>query len=153
DHFPHRERGPRREPSIEPLLRESRLRFGSVDDVVEHAEIIFVAVQTPHAPLYEGVTRLPAGRVDFDYRFLRTAMDDLSASIRRRGEDKIVVVISTVLPGTIRREIIPRVNRHVKLCYNPFFIAMGTTIDDFMDPEFVLFGVSDEGAAKRAQEF
>lgn len=153
DRFPHREKGPNGEPSIEPLLRESQLKFGALQDVVRHAEIIFVAVQTPHAPLYEGVTRLPEERVDFDYRFLRSAIEDLSDAILENGEDKIVIVISTVLPGTTRREILPRINHHVKLCYNPFFIAMGTTIDDFIDPEFVLFGVSDEQAAQKAQEF
>src|SRR5712691_6547227 len=44
--FLHRERGPNGEPSIEPLLQESALRFGPLQDVVDHAEIIFVAVQT-----------------------------------------------------------------------------------------------------------
>jgi UDPglucose 6-dehydrogenase len=153
ERFPHRERGPRGEPSIEPLLRQSTLRFGSLDQVVHHSEIIFVAVQTPHAPLFEGVTRLPAERQDFDYTWLRSAITDLSAAIERNGEDRIVVVISTVLPGTIQREILPRVGPHLKLCYNPFFIAMGTTIDDFVNPEFVLFGVRDAEAADRAAQF
>ncbi|MGH9711416.1 MAG: NAD(P)-binding domain-containing protein [Candidatus Acidiferrales bacterium] len=67
DHFPHQEKGPDGEPSIETLLRESALKFGTLKEVVHHAEIIFVAVQTPHEPLYEGVTRLPEERVDFDY--------------------------------------------------------------------------------------
>ena len=153
ERFPHRERGPNGEPSIEPLLRKSSLRFGTLEEVVRHAEIIFVAVQTPHDPLYEGVTRLPKERVDFNYRHLRVALADLSAAIEANGEDRIVVVISTVLPGTTRREILPRINRHVKLCYNPFFIAMGTTIDDIMKPEFVLFGVRDKEAADRAEQF
>jgi len=151
--FPHRERGPNGESSIEPLLQQSALRFGSLREVVDHAEIIFVAVQTPHDPLYEGVTRLPAERVDFDYSYLRAAIESLSAAIADGGREKIVVVISTVLPGTIRREILPRINPLVKLCYNPFFIAMGTTIDDFIDPEFVLFGVRDEEAAAQAEAF
>ncbi len=153
DRFPHRERGPNGEASIEPLLRESSLRFGTLTEVVRHSEIIFVAVQTPHAPLYEGVTRLPKERVDFDYRHLRAALADLSDAIEANGEDRIVVVISTVLPGTTQREILPRINQRVKLCYNPFFIAMGTTIDDFIKPEFVLFGVRDQEAADRAEQF
>ncbi len=151
--FPHRERGPNGEPSIEPLLQQSALRFGSLQAVVEHAEIIFVAVQTPHEERFEGVTRLTQERVDFDYTFLRHAVGDLSAAIERGRKEKIVVVISTVLPGTIRREILPRLNPLVKLCYNPFFIAMGTTIDDFVAPEFVLFGVSDQAAADQAERF
>jgi len=39
------------------------------------------------------------------------------------------------------------------LCYNPFFIAMGTTMRDFLDPEMVLFGVDDSWAAKKAKKF
>jgi UDPglucose 6-dehydrogenase len=151
DVFPHREIGPNGEPSIEPLLRESSIRFGSLDEVVEHAEIVFVAVQTPHEPKYEGVSRLPEKRVDFDYRWLCSAVGSLSQAIRRHGEDRIVIVISTVLPGTVRREILPLVNDHVKLCYNPFFIAMGTTIRDFLNPEFVLFGMRDAEAAEKAR--
>src|SRR4030081_2817323 len=53
--FPHREIGTNGEPSIEPLLRESSMKFGSLPEVVRHSDIIFVAVQTPHDPRYEGV--------------------------------------------------------------------------------------------------
>ncbi|HET9050499.1 MAG TPA: nucleotide sugar dehydrogenase [Candidatus Dormibacteraeota bacterium] len=151
--FPHRELGEDGEPSIVPSLQRSKLSFGTLEEVVRHAEIIFVAVQTPHEPLYEGVTRLPQERVDFDYRYLRSAVADLSAAIRDHGEDRIVVVISTVLPGTTRREILPRLDDHVKLCYNPFFIAMGTTIQDFVNPEFVLLGARDDATAARVQSF
>ncbi len=149
--FPHREIGPNGEPSIEPLLRESSLRFGSLDEVVRHAEVIFVAVQTPHDPRYEGTTRLPEERVDFDYRYLKQAIGNLAQAIDRLGQDRIVVIISTVLPGTVNREILPLLNPHVKLCYNPFFIAMGTTISDFLNPEFVLFGVWDHEAARKVR--
>jgi UDPglucose 6-dehydrogenase len=150
--FPHRETGPAGEPSIEPLLRTSTLRFGTLDEVVAHAEIVFVAVQTPHEPEYEGVTRLPDERVDFDYTWLRAAVADVAQAVDRLGSDRIVIVISTVLPGTIRREILPVIGERVKLCYNPFFIAMGTTMRDFLNPEFVLFGVRDPEAADRARE-
>src|SRR6478735_3859474 len=90
DSFPHLELGPNGEPSIEPLLRESTLRFGSLDEVVTHGEIIFVAVQTPHEQRYEGVTRLPDERVDFDYTWLRMAVADVSRAIDALGEDRVV---------------------------------------------------------------
>lgn len=153
DHFPHREVGPQGEPSIEPLLRESNIRFGSLEEVVRHSELIFVAVQTPHEPRYEGVSRLPEERIDFDYSYIMSAASDLSNAIGELGEDRIVIIISTVLPGTLKREILPLINDHVKLCYNPFFIAMGTTIPDFLNPEFVLFGVRDKEAADKARAF
>src|SRR5260370_41227297 len=40
EHFPHRERGPNGEPSIEPLLRESQLKFGTLGEVGQQAEVI-----------------------------------------------------------------------------------------------------------------
>ena len=55
--FPERELGPGGEPSLLPALQSSSLRFGSIEEVVRHAEILFVAVQTPHQPEFEGVTR------------------------------------------------------------------------------------------------
>ncbi len=66
-----------------------------------------------------------------------------------------MIIISTVLPGTIEREIMPIIkdNDKFKLCYNPFFIAMGTTVNDFINPEFVLFGVYDTWAAKTVKIF
>lgn len=151
DSFRHREVGLNGEPSIEPLLQSSTLRFGPLEDVVRHAEVIFVAVQTPHDPRYEGITRLPEERVDFEYTYLKQAVSTVADAIGRLGEDRTVVIISTVLPGTINREIVPVLNQHVKLCYNPFFIAMGTTIQDFMNPEFVLFGVWDRNAAQQVR--
>src|SRR5262249_7534171 len=112
-----------------------------------------VAVQTPHEKEYEGVTRLPTKRVDFDYSHLISCMQSLSESIERQGQDKVVVISSTVLPGTIRTHIYPIISGRVRLCYSPAFIAMGTTILDFLNPDFVLFGACDAMAAKRAEAF
>lgn len=153
ERFPHREIGPNGEPSIEPLLRASDLRFGPLAEVVQHAEIIFLAVQTPHAPRYEGITRLPEERVDFDYAHLTGAMGNLSAAVQAGGRDKAVVIMSTVLPGTIRREVVPLVQDRVKLCYSPLFIAMGTTIPDFLRPEFALVGARDPGVSEQVAAF
>jgi len=147
----YREQGPNGEPSILPILRASKVRFGSLRDVVAHSEIIFVAVQTPHEREYEGVTRIPDTRVDFDYTFLLEAVRNISQEVDRLGARRVVVIISTVLPGTIGERIMPILSPLIDLCYNPFFIAMGTTMRDFLNPEFVLFGVVSDAAAKKAE--
>jgi UDPglucose 6-dehydrogenase len=144
---------PYREIWAQEHLEKSKLRFVSVEEVVSHSEMIFVPIQTPHDPAYEGITRLPEKRADFDYTYLKAGMNTLSAEIETQGKKMVVVIISTVLPGTIRREIKPLLGPHTKLCYNPFFIAMGTTMRDFLHPEFVLFGVDDEEAADKAEKF
>jgi UDPglucose 6-dehydrogenase len=138
---------------VDDLLPKSKIKFTEVSDVVKESDIIFVPVQTPHDPLYEGCTRLPESRVDFNYDALVEAIKNLSSEVDKNGEEKIVVIISTVLPGTIEKYIKPILSKKIKLCYNPFFIAMGTTIKDFLNPEFVLFGVDDPDAAQFVQSF
>jgi len=138
---------------VEKFLPNTKLEINNIDDLVKNSEIIFVPIQTPHDPKYEGITRIPSERIDFDYSYLKSGIKDLSEAIEKNGEDKVVIIISTVLPGTIRTEIKPLLGKHTKLCYNPFFIAMGSTIRDFLHPEFILFGVDDEEAAKKAQNF
>lgn len=154
EHVPYRETGSDGVSPFHPVLKKSSVRFGSLHEVVKHAEdIIFVAIQTPHEEKFEGVCRLPDERIDFNYDYLVEGISKLSDAIAEIGEDRTVVIISTVLPGTINKRILPMVNKHVKLCYNPFFIAMGTTMRDFLNPEFVLFGVIDDKAAIVAEKF
>ena len=141
------------EEGAQELLNKTELKLMEVPELVAFSDIIFVPIQTPHAPLYEGTTRLPDTRVDFNYEWLKDGLTTLSAAIEKQGSEKIVVIVSTVLPGTLEREIIPLLHENVKLCYNPFFIAMGTTIPDFLNPEFVLFGVDDANAAQTAEAF
>ena len=142
-----------KEEWVEKFLPKTKLKINNIHDLVKNSEIIFVPIQTPHDPKYEGVTRIPSKRIDFDYSYLKSGIKDLSEAIEKNGEDKVVIIISTVLPGTIRTQIKPLLGKHTKLCYNPFFIAMGSTIRDFLHPEFILFGVDDEEAAKKAQNF
>jgi len=136
-------------------LDKSKIEIKSVEDVVGESEIIFVPIQTPHGEQFEGITRIPDEREDFDYTHLKKGIKDLSEEIYYQQSKKVVIIISTVLPGTIRKEIKPLIdnNPYFKLCYNPFFIAMGTTMRDFLSPEIVLFGVDDSWAAKKAKKF
>ena len=54
-------------------------------------------------------------------------------------KDQAIVLISTVLPGTIRKEFAPLVE-NTKLLYNPYLIAMGTVADDMLNPEMIMIG-------------
>ena len=144
---------PYKEIWAQDYLDKSNIKFLDLKNVVKHSEIIFVPIQTPHDPLFEGVTRIPKERVDFDYSYLISGMKKLSEEIENQGKDKVVIIISTVLPGTIRQKIKPLLGKHTKICYNPFFIAMGTTMKDFLYPEFILFGVDDLHAADKAEKF
>ncbi len=134
-------------------LDKSKIEIKSVEEVVKHSDIIFVPIQTPHDTQFEGSTRIPDERKDFDYTYLKNGLVELDIELEKQKKEVVVVVISTVLPGTIRKEIMPYLSDWTKLCYNPFFIAMGTTIEDFLRPEIILSGVDDDEAAKKAKKF
>lgn len=143
------------EEGAEDLLKTHKINYGSIKEVVKRTDIIFVPIQTPHDYKFEGCTRIPEERDDFDYGPLKLGIEALSNEIRRQDTDKIVVIISTVLPGTIEREIEPIIKNNLNfiLCYNPYFIAMGTTIQDFLNPEFVLFGSKEKEASHIVKKF
>lgn len=134
---------PYMELDADELLAETKIELVGMRDLVEWADIIFVAVQTPHEPGFEGEEPVTYGK-DFDYSWLQGALYHLNAEARlqdRKG--LVVVVISTCLPGTFTEELKPELTADVQYVYNPYFIAMGTTIRDFFNPEFILLGSED----------
>jgi UDPglucose 6-dehydrogenase len=142
-----------REAGADALLENSRISLVSMEEVVRRSEIVFVTIETPHEARFEGTTRLPSDSRDFDYTRLRAGVAHLASAIEAHGRDRIVLLVSTVLPGTIRREIKPLLGRHARLCYNPLFISMGAAIRDFFHPEFVLCGVDDPASAGVVEGF
>ena len=140
--------------NIKENLVNSNLKFcNSLKECIEFGDIIFVAVQTPHKMIYEGKDLLPETREDFDYTHLISCLKDINTEINKIKKEKIVTIISTVLPGTLRKYILPDLSPYIKLCYNPFFIAMGTVMYDFYNPEFILLGRIDLEAEKIIKEF
>jgi UDPglucose 6-dehydrogenase len=144
---------PYREEGSSALLKKNNIKLGSVADVVSFADLLFVPIQTPHHPKYEGIDKLTPDRTDFDYSFLINGIREIADTAKKLKKDTILVIISTVLPGTIDRDIRPLLNKYTRLVYEPLFIAMGTTINDFLYPEFVLMGVDDEAAARTVKNF
>lgn len=131
-------------------FNDASIKYVGIPELAENCKLIFVAVQTPHEPAYEGITRIPDERADFDYSHLVNAIKSL---VRHTYSPTTIVVISTVLPGTVRREIAPIIPSWCSLVYNPFFIAMGTVVRDFMNPEFVLLGGDRPDAVEQVADF
>lgn len=113
----------------------------SIKQLVKECDLIFCAVQTPHHPKFGGDKPLSKKRADFDYSFLKKVIKEI-ADVNKPSN---LVVISTCLPGTYMKQIKPMLNSKINYIYNPFFIAMGTEVEDFLNPEFVLIGGNDIG--------
>ena len=109
----------------------------SVADLVKDRDIVFVATPTPHESGYDGSTPTSDKEPkDFDYESVKNV---LAKCNKHMESTQTLVLISTVLPGTVRRELAPLVS-NVKLIYNPYLIAMGTVAWDMLNPEMIMIG-------------
>ena len=142
-----------KEKHANDLLKKTNIEIVSLEKLVNLSDIIFVPIQTPHHKKYEGINDIPKTRKDFNYGFLTKGIKMISNELKKIKKKKLIIIISTVLPGTIRRKILPVTNKYTKIGYNPFFIAMGTTIDDFLYPEIILFGSDDKSVTENAKDF
>lgn len=98
--------------------------------VPKNVDVYVVCVQTPHDERLDGTHPDDGRRAPFDLSYVRNAL-------RLIGHDSPpVVLMSTVMPGDTRR-LAAEVD---SLTYSPAFPAMGTTIRDILDPEFILVG-------------
>ncbi len=112
----------------------------TIEEVCEDKDLIFIAVPTPHDPLYDGkqpTSHLPPK--DFDYSIVKNILSEIN---QYTNKQQLVVLISTVLPGTTRREFIPLVQNY-RFIYNPYLIAMGSVKHDMVNPEMVIIGTED----------
>lgn len=144
---------PYAEKGIQPLLDRTKIELSDIEYLVDWADIIFCAVQTPHESRFEGATRIPDNRKDFDYTYLTSSIQKIANVAKDKKKQISLVVISTCLPGTYKREIEPLLNEYVDYTYNPFFIAMGTVLDDFLNPEFVLIGQTEKRHVSKLELF
>jgi UDPglucose 6-dehydrogenase len=133
---------------IHPRQSEKIKIAGSLQEAVEGKDLIFIAVQTPHDPIYGGdrpITHL--ANKDFDYTIVNDVLKQVNAVATK---DQLVVLISTVLPGTTRRELRNNIT-NARFIYNPYLIAMGSVEWDMVNPEMVIIGTEDGSETGDAQ--
>jgi UDPglucose 6-dehydrogenase len=125
----------------------------TIKECVLSRNIVFIAVPTPHNPFYDG--RHPTAHLepkDFSYDIVREVISEAN---KHMNNNQLLVLISTVLPGTVRREFVPLIT-NTKFVYNPYLIAMGSVAWDMVNPEMVMIGTEDgseTGDAKQLINF
>ena len=138
---------PVEEPGLQELVSSSRERLSATTDLqaAGDAEVSILIVPTPSD-----------ARGAFSNEHVLAAVEQLGAGLRGRDAYHLVVVASTVMPGSCEGEIRSalerasgrRVGDTLGLCYSPEFIALGSVIRDMLEPDMVLIGESDPRAGE-----
>jgi UDPglucose 6-dehydrogenase len=139
-------RAPVDEPRLQQLIDLGRDRLRATADPIEAvaaSDVTFVIVPTPSDA--SGF---------FSNAHVVRAMDTVGQGIRRKNDYHVVVITSTVMPGSTGGEIRSALERHsgrhvgpdLGLCYNPEFIALGSVVRDMLNPDMILIGESDAKA-------
>jgi len=135
-------RSPIVEPGLEDLIQrgreEGRLRATTdTGEAVAESEVSLLCVGTPSRK---------NGSLDLQY--LQRAAEAIGGELRRASRYHVVVVRSTVLPGTTHGVLIPALEGHSGKRYgegfgvavNPEFLREGSALRDFRNPPLTLVG-------------
>ena len=130
------------EKDISPLTKKAvqkgklRAIYDTVE-AIENSEISFICVGTP--------SQLNG---NLDLKYVRRVCENIGKALKNKDEFHLVVVRSTVLPGSIRDAVIPILEeysektsgREFGVCYNPEFLREGTAVQDFYHPPKTVIG-------------
>jgi UDPglucose 6-dehydrogenase len=136
------------EPGLAEMVAEGRACLTATSDTAEAVaatDATFVIVPTPSAE--DG---------GFSLEYVIPAIETIGRAIAEKNGFHLVALTSTVMPGAtggpVRRALEDasgkRVGVDIGLCYSPEFIALGSVIRDFLHPDFLLIGESDERSGK-----
>lgn len=143
---------PVQETSLEETIAANRERLRATlshREAILNSELTFVIVPTPSDE-----------RGAFSLQYAAWAFREIGRALAEKAGYHNVVLTSTVLPGSTRYGLLPILEqasgkvcgRDFGLCYSPEFIALGSVIHDFLNPDFVLIGEFDEQAGSQLEE-
>ena len=133
---------------IADAVRSGRLR--ATTDAVEavlNSDVSIISVGTPSR-----------ANGSLDLSAVERVSEQIGSAIAGKSQAHLVVVRSTVMPGTVKDVVVPALERTsgkrlhggFSVCFNPEFLREGTSVRDHYDPPFTLIGCTREEDATRA---
>jgi UDPglucose 6-dehydrogenase len=143
---------PVQETGLQTLIDANRPRLRATmshEEAIGDSELTFVIVPTPSDE-----------RGAFSLQYAAYAFREIGKALARRNGRHTIVLTSTVLPGATRHGLLPILERHsgkkggvdFGLCYSPEFIALGSVIRDFLNPDFLLIGELDRASGEHLEQ-
>jgi UDPglucose 6-dehydrogenase len=137
-------RAPVSETGLADAIETNRARLSATayhDEALMQSDVTFVIVPTP-----TDSTGM------FSLQYASYAFREIGRGLAGKQDYHLIVLTSTVVPGSTRRVLLPQLEaasgkkcgRDFGLCYSPEFIALGSVIRDFLNPDFTLVGEFDE---------
>ncbi len=134
---------PVQETDLEATIWENRERLRATmshEDAVLDSDVSFVIVPTPSDD-----------RGAFSLQYAAWAFKALGQALAKKKQYHLIVMTSTVLPGATRHGLLPvlekfsgkKCGEDFGLCYSPEFIALGSVLKNFLNPDFTLVGEFD----------
>lgn len=131
------------EPGLQEIMVVSCGRLtatGDYEKMVMNSEVTFIVVPTPSDK-----------QDNFSLQYVLEAVKHIGEVLRKKSAYHLVVLSSTVMPGSTENQLKPLLEAHSHkrcgedfgLCYNPEFVALGSVIHDLLNPDFILIGESD----------
>jgi nucleotide sugar dehydrogenase len=140
---------PHDEPQLDKFIKIVKPSFEVTTNhkAVKDTDVTFIMVPTPSI-----------GEGEFSSEFVEKAALEVGRWIPDKKDYHLVIITSTVTPGTINERIIPilerssrrKIGKNLGVCHIPEFMAIGQVLYDFMNPEFLIIGESDQKAGDMA---
>jgi UDPglucose 6-dehydrogenase len=127
---------------LKKVLKEKRFEATKdIDYAIKKTDISFISVGTPSRP--DG---------SIDLRYIEQASKDIGNALKNKNDYHIVVVKSTVLPGTtenvvkknIEKFSLKKAGKDFGLAMNPEFLREGKALEDFLNPDRIVIGGFDK---------
>jgi UDPglucose 6-dehydrogenase len=143
---------PIQETGLAELLQKVGVNLEVTMDVTEavrRSDVTMIIVPTPSGE---------DGR--FSNEYMKAALKVIGPALKSQSGFHVVDIVSTVMPGSCDNEFRPLLEklsgrvcgRDFGLVYNPEFIALGSVVRDFMRPDMVLIGASDDRSARMVEQ-
>ncbi len=131
------------EPGLDRLIERNRSSIFATSDLseaVSNADLIFLCVGTPSN-----------GDGSINLEYIMSASKDLGMALEKSSAFHLVVVKSTVLPGTTEQVVKPAIEKEAGkeafkdfgLASNPEFLREGSAVQDFFHPDRLVVGYRD----------